>query len=114
MTYSGLRAADLWLRKILPPIFIHALFVTHYLCVLGQQERMKLPMVLGYLLIGVVFGGLAATLTWVNGGGILLGFAAYSSGGALAVLLILAFHMLFSRLEDDHPHDGAAQDAVSP
>lgn len=73
---------------------------------------MKRPMVIVYLLIGVLSGGIAATLTWMNGGGILLGFAAYSSGGALAVLLILAFHMLFSRFEDDQG-DNSHADAVS-
>jgi membrane protein implicated in regulation of membrane protease activity len=70
-------------------------------------------MVIAYLLIGVMFGGAAAALTWINGGGIILGFAAYSAGGAFAVLSVLAIHMLFSSFHDDQATDESANEALS-
>jgi predicted phage tail protein len=70
-------------------------------------------MVIAYLVIGFVFGGAAAALTWVNGGGILLGLAAYSAGGALAILSILAIHMILSGITDNASGKKGSNEPVS-
>lgn len=56
-------------------------------------------MLFACLAIGFIFGASAATLTVVNGGGILLAILAYGSGGALAIVGILLYIAL--RQEED-------------
>ena len=54
-------------------------------------------MLFACLAVGMLFGIGAAALTILNGGGLLLALLAYSSGGALAILAIVALFWIPKR-----------------